>query len=147
LSERDFFILQGDPPLVRVAVQNCMPNALASFEGVRRRQELLGTPGGVSVYDDFARHRVLPLGRNNLAPEVALALDQLAADLVHIGKYAERCTRDSAAPRTTIAELSRAPAHEDADEDTRDGPRQPTRGAESDPLAAWLESPRRSRVN
>jgi UDP-N-acetylmuramate: L-alanyl-gamma-D-glutamyl-meso-diaminopimelate ligase len=30
--------------------------ALASFEGVKRRQELLGTPGGVSVYDDFAHH-------------------------------------------------------------------------------------------
>jgi UDP-N-acetylmuramate: L-alanyl-gamma-D-glutamyl-meso-diaminopimelate ligase len=30
--------------------------ALASFEGVKRRQELLGTPRGVSVYDDFAHH-------------------------------------------------------------------------------------------
>ena len=30
--------------------------ALASFAGVRRRQELLGMPGGVRVYDDFAHH-------------------------------------------------------------------------------------------
>ncbi len=30
--------------------------ALASFEGVRRRQDLLGTPGGIAVYDDFAHH-------------------------------------------------------------------------------------------
>jgi UDP-N-acetylmuramate: L-alanyl-gamma-D-glutamyl-meso-diaminopimelate ligase len=30
--------------------------ALASFEGVKRRQELLGEPGGVFVYDDFAHH-------------------------------------------------------------------------------------------
>jgi UDP-N-acetylmuramate: L-alanyl-gamma-D-glutamyl-meso-diaminopimelate ligase len=30
--------------------------ALATFEGVRRRQDLLGTPGGVRVYDDFAHH-------------------------------------------------------------------------------------------
>jgi UDP-N-acetylmuramate: L-alanyl-gamma-D-glutamyl-meso-diaminopimelate ligase len=30
--------------------------ALPSFAGVRRRQDLLGTPGGVSVYDDFAHH-------------------------------------------------------------------------------------------
>ncbi|HEY2516135.1 MAG TPA: Mur ligase family protein, partial [Polyangiaceae bacterium] len=30
--------------------------ALASFEGVKRRQELLGEPGGVRVYDDFAHH-------------------------------------------------------------------------------------------
>jgi UDP-N-acetylmuramate: L-alanyl-gamma-D-glutamyl-meso-diaminopimelate ligase len=29
---------------------------LAAFEGVRRRQDLLGTPGGVRVYDDFAHH-------------------------------------------------------------------------------------------
>jgi UDP-N-acetylmuramate: L-alanyl-gamma-D-glutamyl-meso-diaminopimelate ligase len=31
-------------------------SALATFEGVRRRQDLLGTPGGVFVYDDFAHH-------------------------------------------------------------------------------------------
>jgi len=30
--------------------------ALASFEGVRRRQDLLGQPDGVNVYDDFAHH-------------------------------------------------------------------------------------------
>jgi UDP-N-acetylmuramate: L-alanyl-gamma-D-glutamyl-meso-diaminopimelate ligase len=30
--------------------------ALASFTGVRRRQDLLGTPAGVFVYDDFAHH-------------------------------------------------------------------------------------------
>jgi UDP-N-acetylmuramate: L-alanyl-gamma-D-glutamyl-meso-diaminopimelate ligase len=30
--------------------------ALASFRGVRRRQELLGTPRGAFVYDDFAHH-------------------------------------------------------------------------------------------
>ena len=30
--------------------------ALARFEGVKRRQELLGEPGGVRVYDDFAHH-------------------------------------------------------------------------------------------
>jgi UDP-N-acetylmuramate: L-alanyl-gamma-D-glutamyl-meso-diaminopimelate ligase len=30
--------------------------ALASFAGVRRRQDLLGTPAGVRVYDDFAHH-------------------------------------------------------------------------------------------
>ncbi len=30
--------------------------ALASFKGVVRRQDLLGEPGGVRVYDDFAHH-------------------------------------------------------------------------------------------
>ena len=31
-------------------------NGLASFKGVKRRQELLGSPGGVHVVDDFAHH-------------------------------------------------------------------------------------------
>ncbi|CAN5682361.1 Mur ligase family protein [soil metagenome] len=31
-------------------------SAIATFEGVRRRQELRGSPGGVLVYDDFAHH-------------------------------------------------------------------------------------------
>lgn len=30
--------------------------ALATFEGVRRRQDLIGEPNGVRVYDDFAHH-------------------------------------------------------------------------------------------
>ena len=30
--------------------------ALAVFEGVKRRMELLGTPAGIAVYDDFAHH-------------------------------------------------------------------------------------------
>jgi UDP-N-acetylmuramate: L-alanyl-gamma-D-glutamyl-meso-diaminopimelate ligase len=30
--------------------------ALARFEGVRRRQDLLGTPCGIALYDDFAHH-------------------------------------------------------------------------------------------
>jgi len=30
--------------------------ALASFDGVRRRQDLLGKPGGIAIYDDFAHH-------------------------------------------------------------------------------------------
>lgn len=30
--------------------------ALAAFEGVRRRQDLLGRPSGIAVYDDFAHH-------------------------------------------------------------------------------------------
>jgi len=33
-----------------------LATALAEFRGVRRRQELAGTPRGVFVYDDFAHH-------------------------------------------------------------------------------------------
>jgi UDP-N-acetylmuramate: L-alanyl-gamma-D-glutamyl-meso-diaminopimelate ligase len=38
-----------------VGVQNAR-TALASFEGVRRRQDLIGSPNGIAVYDDFAHH-------------------------------------------------------------------------------------------
>jgi UDP-N-acetylmuramate: L-alanyl-gamma-D-glutamyl-meso-diaminopimelate ligase len=30
--------------------------ALTTFEGVKRRQDLIGQPGGISLYDDFAHH-------------------------------------------------------------------------------------------
>ena len=30
--------------------------ALASFRGVKRRMEVRGTVGGITVYDDFAHH-------------------------------------------------------------------------------------------
>ncbi|MCA9592525.1 MAG: UDP-N-acetylmuramate:L-alanyl-gamma-D-glutamyl-meso-diaminopimelate ligase [Myxococcales bacterium] len=33
-----------------------LATALARFEGVRRRQDLIGEPGGIFVYDDFAHH-------------------------------------------------------------------------------------------
>ncbi len=39
----------GVPPDIAAA-------ALAGFRGVKRRLELLGSPGGVYVYDDFAHH-------------------------------------------------------------------------------------------
>jgi len=35
---------------------NDIAPALAKFQGVRRRQDLLGTPRGTFVYDDFAHH-------------------------------------------------------------------------------------------
>lgn len=40
---------------VGVVVSDCV-DAMQSFQGVKRRLELRGTPGGVSVYDDFAHH-------------------------------------------------------------------------------------------
>lgn len=39
----------GVPPAIAAA-------ALAEFRGVKRRLELLGSPAGVTVYDDFAHH-------------------------------------------------------------------------------------------
>jgi len=112
--------------------------ALARFEGVRRRQDLIGTPRESFVYDDFAHHPtavqetlaalrgrhptgkliavfeprsatacrrmhqdeytrafaaadevlLAPLGRSNLAPDVALDLQKLERDLNASGKAA-----------------------------------------------------------
>jgi UDP-N-acetylmuramate: L-alanyl-gamma-D-glutamyl-meso-diaminopimelate ligase len=42
-------------PGARIALSDARTH-LASFEGVKRRQDLLGEPGGVRVYDDFAHH-------------------------------------------------------------------------------------------
>jgi UDP-N-acetylmuramate: L-alanyl-gamma-D-glutamyl-meso-diaminopimelate ligase len=35
---------------------NALGEALPAFRGIKRRQEVLGRPGGVTVYDDFAHH-------------------------------------------------------------------------------------------
>ena len=35
---------------------NATRTAMATFEGVRRRQDLIGEPRGIHVYDDFAHH-------------------------------------------------------------------------------------------
>lgn len=56
----------GVPPDVAAA-------ALAEFRGVKRRLELLGRPGGVYVYDDFAHHPTA----------IATTLEGLRA---HVGK-------------------------------------------------------------
>jgi UDP-N-acetylmuramate: L-alanyl-gamma-D-glutamyl-meso-diaminopimelate ligase len=40
---------------VGVPFSKCV-GALSGFAGIKRRLELLGTPGGVAVYDDFAHH-------------------------------------------------------------------------------------------
>jgi len=44
-------VAQGYGPNVRA-----LGVPLAEFQGIKRRQELLGSPGGVLVYDDFAHH-------------------------------------------------------------------------------------------
>jgi len=36
--------------------QNTVAQALKSFEGVKRRQEIIGEPGGITVVEDFAHH-------------------------------------------------------------------------------------------
>lgn len=38
------------------AAAESLPAAFASFAGIKRRQEVIGEPGGVTVIDDFAHH-------------------------------------------------------------------------------------------
>src|SRR5699024_11795781 len=47
--------------------------SLAGFQGVKRRLELRGTPGGVAVYDDFAHH---PTAIRTTLDGLAASIDQ-----------------------------------------------------------------------
>ena len=40
----------------RASAPSGLPKGLRAFAGVKRRLEVVGTPGGVTVYDDFAHH-------------------------------------------------------------------------------------------
>jgi len=44
----------GEP--ARTAAAESFANGFASFAGIKRRQEVIGEPGGVTVIDDFAHH-------------------------------------------------------------------------------------------
>lgn len=56
----DFNILNATAAVALAHVLGCSPeatrSALASFQGVKRRQEILGEPGGVLLIEDFAHH-------------------------------------------------------------------------------------------
>jgi UDP-N-acetylmuramate: L-alanyl-gamma-D-glutamyl-meso-diaminopimelate ligase len=92
---------------------------LQTFAGVKRRQELLGTPGGVSVYDDFAHHptavdeTLRALRRKH--PEGALVAvfeprSATACRNVHQGAYVSAF---DAASRVILAPLGRSNVPED----------------------------------
>jgi UDP-N-acetylmuramate: L-alanyl-gamma-D-glutamyl-meso-diaminopimelate ligase len=94
--------------------------ALARFEGVRRRQELLGTPGGTFVYDDFAHHptavreTLAALGRRHPGARLLAAFEPRSATAcraLHQAAYAEAF---GAAARVVLAPLGRAALAGDA---------------------------------
>jgi UDP-N-acetylmuramate: L-alanyl-gamma-D-glutamyl-meso-diaminopimelate ligase len=69
-------------------------DAVASFGGVRRRLELLGTWGGVRLYDDFAHHptaimRTLAAVRATLKPQRVLVVTEPRSNTMKLGVQRE----------------------------------------------------------
>jgi UDP-N-acetylmuramate: L-alanyl-gamma-D-glutamyl-meso-diaminopimelate ligase len=71
---------------------------MASFQGVRRRQQLLGSPGGVAIIDDFAHHptavrETLAAVRSRFAGRRVLAVFEPRSNTsrrnIHQGAYAK----------------------------------------------------------
>jgi len=78
--------------------------ALSTFEGVKRRLELLGRPAGVSVYDDFAHHPTaigLTLAgvRSAVGNARVIAVVELRSNTMKDGTH-----RDSLIPATQAAD-------------------------------------------
>lgn len=69
--------------------------ALAEFAGVKRRMELLGTPQGVSVYDDFAHHptaiaTTLAGLRAKVGKEKIIAVIEPRSNTMRLGSHLDR---------------------------------------------------------
>lgn len=69
--------------------------ALASFEGVKRRMELRGQPKNVTVYDDFAHHptaiQTTLIGlRNKVGNEKIIAVIEPRSNTMRMGIHAEK---------------------------------------------------------
>lgn len=69
--------------------------ALASFEGVKRRMELRGQPKNVTVYDDFAHHptaiqTTLAGLRNKVGSEKIIAVIEPRSNTMRMGIHAEQ---------------------------------------------------------
>lgn len=88
--------------------------ALASFEGVRRRQDLLGRPGGVAVYDDFAHHptavdeTLRALKTHTPAGKLWAVFEPRSATACRALHQAEYATAFGAADRILFAPLGRS---------------------------------------
>lgn len=102
-----------------------LAGALPKFEGVRRRQDLLGAPRGVRVYDDFAHHptaveeTLLALRRKHPTGRLLVAFEPRSATAcrsLHQEAYARSF---GAADRVLLAPLGRVnvPEHERLDLD------------------------------
>ncbi len=89
-------------------------SALASFEGVKRRQEIIGTINGVTVYDDFAHHptavseTLRGMKRRHTRGRLFAAFEPRSATAVrNVHQHGYECAFD-AADRVLIAPLGRS---------------------------------------
>ena len=76
--------------------------ALAEFRGVKRRLELLGSPGGVTVYDDFAHHptaiaTTLEGLRSHVGSGRVIALIEPRSNTMRMGQHSEQLVAATAA--------------------------------------------------
>jgi len=85
-----------------------LQEGLKSFKGVRRRQELLGRPGGVSVIDDFAHH---PTAVRETLSAVRAAYQQQGGEGRVVAVFEPR----SNTARRNIYQAAYAEAFDDAD--------------------------------
>jgi UDP-N-acetylmuramate: L-alanyl-gamma-D-glutamyl-meso-diaminopimelate ligase len=72
--------------------------AVARFGGVKRRLELLGSFGGVRLYDDFAHHptaieRTLAAVRSTLAPARVLVVTEPRSNTMKLGAHRDALAR------------------------------------------------------
>jgi len=77
---------------------NVALDAVARFRGVKRRLELLGAWGGVSLYDDFAHHptaieRTLQAVRSTLRPRRVLVVTEPRSNTMKLGAHREELAR------------------------------------------------------
>jgi UDP-N-acetylmuramate: L-alanyl-gamma-D-glutamyl-meso-diaminopimelate ligase len=75
--------------------------SLARFEGVRRRMELRGTAGGISVYDDFAHHptafeTTIAGLRTRVGDARIVAVFEPRSNTMKLGRMQERLARSLA---------------------------------------------------
>jgi len=69
--------------------------SLCDFKGVKRRMELLGSPGGISVYDDFAHHptaiqTTLEGLRKSVGDERIIAVIEPRSNTMRMGAHQDR---------------------------------------------------------
>jgi UDP-N-acetylmuramate: L-alanyl-gamma-D-glutamyl-meso-diaminopimelate ligase len=99
-------------------------SALSEFSGVKRRQELLGTPGGVFVYDDFAHHptavntTLRGLRRRHDTGKLLAVFEPRSATACRNLHQAEYVTAFEAADRVLLAPLGRSGLGDDERLDT-----------------------------
>jgi UDP-N-acetylmuramate: L-alanyl-gamma-D-glutamyl-meso-diaminopimelate ligase len=101
------------------ATLESLRSALPRFLGVKRRQDLLGTPGGIAVYDDFAHHptavreTLAALRKRHATGELLAAFEPRSATACRAMHQREYAASFDHADRVLLAPLGREGLAED----------------------------------